>query len=351
MTIKAIRKTTGGCVTTLDIDDPINTTYFSVCGAPFKEDGTFFVPAGVYEVTIQATGAGPTGETKVITISVNPGQAIGIYVGEGDATGTGRDTWVTRDSSLPDPETSSYVYASGGGGNGADGQVNISYSCPDASEVDCMEVIDDGAVSGTTIIRFICDDVWEIPEGLVEFSIFAVGGGGGGGMGDSGGGGGGGGLDSTTVISNNQFGIPAGNSLDIKVGQGGNGSSSVNVKGGNGGNTEVTSTTIPDQNGDFSFTLTAQGGGGGASYNDKNGGNGASGGGGAFGSDNIAGSGGTGIAGQGNSGGNGGTAQKPGGGASAGGGGGGAGESGTVGDGAGVGNSEGGEGGMELHLI
>ena len=341
LTIASIKKTTGGCETILDEDDEVNTTYFSVCGAAFAADGTFFVPAGVYEITIQAMGGGTAGQTEIVTIPVNPGQAIGIYVGEGDATGTGRDTWVTRDSSLPDPETSSYVYATGNGGAGQDGQVNISYSCPDANDEDCLEVVDDGAVSGTTIIRFTCDDVWEIPEGLVEFSIYAVGGGG---MGDSGGGGGGAGMASQTVSSTAQYGFSVGNSLNITVGDGGNGAETVNVKGGNGENSTVAG-TVPDPNGNIPINLDAMGGGGGASYNDKEGGDGASGGGGAFGSDGSAGTGGSGISGQGHSGGNGGTANKPGGGASAGGGGGGVGEVGTVGDGAGVGNSDGGEGG------
>ncbi|MEB2776208.1 hypothetical protein SYJ56_12870 [Algoriphagus sp. D3-2-R+10] len=345
LTIKTVRKITGGCITELDTNDPINTTFFSVCGAPFTEDGTFFVPAGVYEVSIQATGAGAAGESETVTISVNPGQALGVYVGQSGGTGSDRDTWVTPDSSLPDPETSSFIYVNGGGGVGPDGQVNISYSCPDSNDVDCMEVIDDGAVSGTTIIRFICDDNWEIPEGLVEFSIYSVGAGGGGGMGPTAGGGGGGGIASTTVTSTAQYGFPASNSLNIKTGQGGNGASSVNVKGGNGGSSEVTG-TVPDPGGNININLNALGGGGGGSFNNLNGSNGASGGGGAYSdqSTDTPGYGGSGIPGQGNDGGNGDRGNKPNH-ARGGAGGGGAGSVGEDGGGAGVGISKSGVGG------
>ncbi|WP_297338075.1 glycine-rich domain-containing protein [Algoriphagus sp.] len=345
LTIQTIRKTTGGCITELDAEDPINTTFFSVCGAAFAADATFFVPAGVFEITIQATGAGTAGQTKTTTISVNPGQAIGIYVGEGDATGTGRDTWVTRDSSLPDPETSSYVYATGNGGPGQDGQVNISYSCPDSNDQDCLEVVDDGAVSGTTIIRFTCDDVWEVPEGLVEFTIHAIGAGGGGGMGQTGGGGGGGGIASTTVYSNAQYGFPAGNSLNITVGKGGDGASTPFDKGDIGDSTSVTG-IIPDANGNININLIALGGGGGGSFSNLNGSNGASGGGGAHGDqgNNIPGIGGSGTLGQGNNGGNGGRGNNANH-ARAGGGGGGAGGIGEDGSGSGVGQSQAGNGG------
>ncbi|WP_455423631.1 PKD-like domain-containing protein [Algoriphagus halophytocola] len=343
LTIKNIRKITDVCTIDLYENDPINTTYFSVCGAPFNIDGTFHVPAGIYEITIQAFAAGSTGETGTITIPVRPGQPLGVFVGQSGTTGIDRDTWVTLDSSDPDPESSALIYLTGTGGVG-NGQVLISYTCPDPNEGDCFEVIDDGGISGTTIIRFTCDYDWQIPEGLVEFSVYAVGGGGGGGMGDTGGGGGGGGFTSMSVFSNNPFGIAAGNSLNIDVGDGGEGAETVNKKGENGESTMV-SASIPDVAGNITINLNAQGGGGGGSYNNVEGLDGASGGGGAYGSSDNAGSGGEGEAGQGNSGGNGGSAKKGGGGSSAGGGGGGAGVAGTAGTGSGVGNSQGGEGG------
>jgi hypothetical protein len=345
ITIKSIKKITDVCEVAQNVNDPDNIGYFSVCGATFNQNGTFTVPAGIYEITIQASGAGAAGQTDLITIPVTPGEPLGVFIGLSAGAGTARNTYVTRDSSSPSPQTTSLIYVNGGGGSGSNGEVIISYTCPDPNKDDCIEVIDDGAKSGTTVIRFNCDDQWDIPEGLVDFSVFAVGGGGGAGMGSTGGGGGGGGFTSTTVNSTNPYGIPAGNSLNIKIGQGGVGASTVNVKGGNGGNTTVSS-TIPDPSGNINLNLNAQGGGGGGSYNNLNGNNGASGGGGAFSDQvtNTMGLGGTGIAGQGNSGGNGGKGN----GANharAGGGGGGAGGVGEVGDGAGVGLSKPGNGG------
>jgi hypothetical protein len=345
LTIKSIRKITDACTVNLDVTDPKNATFFSVCGATFTTNGTFTVPAGIYEITIQATGAGSSGQTVVVTIPVVPGEPLGVFRGLSTGTGAARDTYVTRDSSSPSPSTSSLVYALGGGGAGPNGTVNISYSCPDANKFDCIEIIDDGAISGTTVIRFSCDDIWEIPEGLIGFSVFSIGGGGGGGMGSTGGGGGGGGFASTTVSSTSAFGIAAGNSLNIKVGQGGLGASTANVKGGNGVNSAVTA-TIPDPSGNIVVNLNAMGGGGGGSFNNLNGSNGASGGGGAYSSqaEDTKGLGGLGTSGQGNRGGDGGRGNQPNH-ARGGGGGGGAGSVGSNGDGAGVGISKSGNGG------
>lgn len=342
ITIKSIKKTTDACEIDLITD---NTAFFSVCGATFDQNGTFTVPANIYEITIQATGGGTSGQTDLITIPVNPGEPLGVFIGQGTGTGTARDTYVTRDSSLPDPQNTSLIYATGSGGTSTNGSVIISYNCPDPNKDDCIEIIDDGAKSGTTVIRFNCDYNWSIPEGLVEFSVFAIGAGGGGGMGQTGGGGGGGGFISTTINSSNPYGIPAGNSINIITGQGGTGATTINVKGQNGGNTSVSS-TINDSNGNISINLIAQGGGGGGSFNNVNGNNGASGGGGAYkSSEDLQGLGGSGTSGQGNSGGKGNIANKQGGGASSGGGGGGAGSSGDDGSGAGVGQSRPGDGG------
>jgi hypothetical protein len=349
LTIKSIKKVTDLCPVPLNVNDPKNITFFSVCGATITTNRTFTVPAGIFEITILATGAGATGQTSQITIPVVPGEPLGVFIGQSAGTGAARNTYVTRDSSSPTPATSSIIYVNGGGGAGPNGQVSISYSCPDANKFDCIEVIDDGAISGTTVIRFTCDETWQIPEGLVTFSVYAVGGGGGGGRsgGNSGtgGGGGGGGFASTTVTSTSVFGISAGNSLNINVGQGGSGASTVNDRGGNGGNSTVTS-TIPDPSGTINVNLNALGGGGGASFNNINGASGASGGGGAY-NNTTQGFGGAGTAGQGRDGGNsvvsGGTGA-----ARSGGGGGGAGSNGEVGKAAGSGNTEGGNGGSGL---
>jgi len=345
VSIKSIQRVTDSCEVPQNETDPKNIAYFSVCGATFDQNGTFTVPAGIYEITIQANGAGATGESELITIPVNPGESLGVFIGQSAGTGTARNTYVTRDSSLPNPETSSLIYANGGGASGPNGSVIISYTCPDPNKNDCIEIIDDGAKSGTTVIRFNCDYDWPVPEGLVEFSVYAIGGGGGGGMGYTGGGGGGGGFASTTINSSNPYGISQGNSLGIEVGDGGNGAETEFVRGNTGGSSTVTA-TITDPNGNIPVNLNAQGGGGGGSFAQLNGGIGASGGGGAFSDQttNIMGIGGSGIANQGNVGGNGGkgngssTARS-------GGGGGGAGSNGEVGSGAGVGNSKPGAGG------
>ncbi|SFA93011.1 PKD-like domain-containing protein, partial [Algoriphagus aquimarinus] len=340
LTIKSIKKVTDVCTINLDVNDPVNTTFFSLCGAPFNEDGTFYVPAGIYEITIQAIAAGSAGNSDLITIPVTPGEPLGIFVGVGGAAGTDRDSWVTRDSSDPNPQSTALTYVSGSGGN-VNGQVLISYSCPDPNSNDCIEVIDDGGQSGLTVIRFICDDAWDIPEGLVEFSVYAIGAGGGGGMGPTAGGGGAGGFTSTTFTSTDPYGIAAGNSLTIDIGTVGLGAPTVNVKGGNGGETEVS-----DPSGNISVNLTAQGGGGGGSFNNLDGGNGASGGGGAYSdqSNDTPGIGGAGMPGQGNNGGNGGRGNRPNH-ARGGAGGGGVGGIGENGSGAGVGISKSGVGG------
>lgn len=345
LTIKSIKKTTDACFVNLNVNDTKNITYFSVCGAAFTSSGTFVVPAGIFEITIQATGAGSPSQTRVVTIPVVPGESIGVFLGQNTGTGAARDTYVTRDSSAPNPSSTSLVYALGGAGAGANGQVNISYSCPDANKFDCVEIVDDGAISGTTIIRFVCNDLWLIPEGLAEFTIHAIGGGGGAGMGFTGGGGGGGGLSTRSVISTSAYGMPAGNFLDIRVGQGGPGSTNENVKGVNGGNSTVTA-TIPDPSGNIVINMNALGGGGGGSFSNVNGNSGASGGGGAYSSTatNTEGIGGSSTSGQGNNGGNGGRGNNPSH-ARAGGGGGGAGSVGLNGSGNGVGQSDGGYGG------
>jgi hypothetical protein len=346
--IKSIKKVTDVCQINLNQNDPKNYAFFSVCGATFDQNGTFTVPAGIYEITIQARGAGTSGQTNLITIPVTPGESLGIVIGQGSQTGSARDTYVTRDSSLPNPSTSSLIYATGSGGSGINGTVVISYSCPDPNKEDCIEILDDGAKSGTTVIRFICDFQWQIPRGLIGFSVYAIGGGGGGGMGSTGGGGGGGGYTTTTVNSTNPSGIPAGNNLNITVGLGGFGATTVNIKGGNGGSSMVTA-TIPDPNGNININMNALGGGGGGSFNNLNGNNGASGGGGAYSDQNTntMGAGGNGTSGQGRNGGDGGKGNKANH-ARAGGGGGGAGGEGGVGDGAGVGLSKPGDGGVGI---
>ncbi|WP_026952997.1 glycine-rich domain-containing protein [Algoriphagus mannitolivorans] len=349
ISIKSIRKVTDVCTIPLNQNDPKNYAFFSVCGATFDINGTFTVPAGIYEITIQARGAGAAGQTTIRTIPVTPGEPLGVVIGQGAGSGSARDSYVTRDSSLPNPQTTGLAYAAGGGSNTQNGSIIISYSCPDPNKEDCIEIIDDGAKSGTTVIRFTCDYLWPIPEGLVGFSVYAVGGGGGGGMsgGNSGtaGGGGAGGFISTTISSSNPYGIPSGNNLNITVGDGGPGATNVDERGFSGNNTTVNS-AINDPYGNISININAQGGGGGASFNNINGANGASGGGGAY-SNTTQGLGGSGVSGQGRNGGNS-VVSSGTGAARSGGGGGGVGSVGGLGKAAGSGSTEGGAGGSGL---
>lgn len=149
------------------------------------------------------------------------------------------------------------------GGNGANGQVRITYTCPTIPS--CANVIDDGALSGTTIIEFTSDCTWDAPEGLLGFEVLAVGGGGSaGGQTDSGGGGGGGiVLAQADVEANFPDGLPSGTSYTIVIGNGGNGGGSTNPTrpSEDGGNTTF------DLGGDYEIIA---GGGGGGGYRSSN---------------------------------------------------------------------------------
>ncbi|MFC5625528.1 beta strand repeat-containing protein, partial [Algoriphagus winogradskyi] len=334
--IVSIRKITDACWVDLSASPP--TTYFGACSAVFTTNTTFYVPPNIYSVTIQVYGGGGGGENgagkkggggggySTRTISVTPGEAIAVYVGAGGSKEVnGGTSYVTRDSNIANQIGNSLLYAEGGisgagnanggktdsrypgGSNGADGtistggnaggplgstigkggdsnnsgnkgQIRISYSCPDANKTDCVEYVDDGATTGTTIIRYICDGVWNAPEGLTDFSVLVGGAGGGGGSGNGGGGGGAGSLVTQSYSISNPYGMPAGSNYTITTGIGGVGSTGVNIKGANGSSSSFTGSV----NGS-SITMTAIGGGGGASASTGNyvGNIGAAGGGGA----------------------------------------------------------------------
>jgi hypothetical protein len=151
------------------------------------------------------------------------------------------------------------------GGNGGNGQISFSYSCENSVDpplVGCWRYIDDGKVTGTVIIEFFEDCVWNAPQGLLEFEVLAIGGGGGGGV-RSGGGGGGGGLVHTRadISTRLPLGLPASSTFDILIGEGGNGSSSRNQRGESG------NTTSFDLAGDYE--VISGGGGGGGSDHDS----------------------------------------------------------------------------------
>lgn len=321
---------------------------------------TFYVPAGVTSITVQAwggggkagdifigaSGGGGSGAYETIVLDTSPGEAVGVFVGQGgnSVTPDGGLSYVTRDSSLP--IDSAFLVANGGfgspgavfstqpggsggtifnyqgtlatlgsrtqeagnngaggpgaggsapggggaggaangspgnspggggggntgftgtGGNGGNGQVIITYTCP---TLPCGTILDDGAISGTTIIEFTSDCTWEAPQGLLEFEVLAVGGGGSaGGRNDSGGGGGSGVvLAQADVSANLPAGLPTGTNFIIEIGDGGDG----------GGNTGA---TRPSEDGeDTSFDIGGDyeiiaGGGGGGGYQSSNQGN------------------------------------------------------------------------------
>jgi hypothetical protein len=271
-------------------------------------------------------------------IPVTPGEPIAVFVGSGgNNTGTdGGVSYVIRDSNIANQLTNSLLYANGGkgattgnaaggtfdsrysgsngdnangsnggkaggplggaaGGDGVNGSapgggggkrsgtrgiggaglVIISYSCPDADNTDCIKVIDDGAKSGMTVLEFTCNDTWIAPEGLAEFTVYVGSGGGGGGSGEGSGGGGSGSIIKQTFTTTSPFGLPAGATFPITVGQGGLGAQSVNNNGFSGQPSTFTG-TIDGSN----ISISVPGGGGGGSQATNAGGTGASGGGG-----------------------------------------------------------------------
>lgn len=147
------------------------------------------------------------------------------------------------------------------GGNGGNGQIIISYSCP------CFTVLDNGIVSGVTIIQFNENCTWEAPEGLLDFEVLVVGGGGGGGFGN-GGGGGGAGIVHARVNVEERFvtGLPAGTNFDILIGNGGMGSTDEDDEGEDGEDSSFDLGGI--------YEIIAGGGGGGGSEDEGDGRNG-----------------------------------------------------------------------------
>ena len=163
---------------------------------------------------------------------------------------------------------------SGIGGNGGKGLILISYPLPPVGA--CFKVIDDGAISGLTIIEFTCNYTWTAPEGLKGFNVVVGSAAGGGGSGEGSGGGGSGALITQTYTTPNPYGLPAGSNFIIGVGQGGAGASGVDASGVNG----QPSTFSSDTNVSPAINITVMGGGGGGSRAANTGGSGSSGGGG-----------------------------------------------------------------------
>ena len=442
LTITSIRKTnvSTNCPTPISNN---NETFFGFGDTAFPDGGIFYVPAGIFEITVKVWGGGGGGARNdggggggsgysEVTIPVVPGSTLYLYVGNGGAGATnssapqnGQPSYVSRTPNPTNPETGSVAYASGGiaangttggnggqgnntpgnqgqngvlgtsagrggnggapgsqggnsgvgnnddgangtlggggggargngdGGTGGKGLVVVSYGLPPVGP--CFVVLDDGAISGNTIIEFTCSGVWQAPEGLIEFTVTSVGGGGGGGRGKAAGGGGAGGFAQETINVNATFGLPANSNFNVTVGQGGPGASDLSERGEKGGNSSVTGTV----DGVSRTIAPVEGGGGGGSTNSINGGSGesgASGGGGAY-DDNVNGLDDRNNGGNGSSGFSGGGVQKKtftndiNKGAAAGGGGGGAAGPGENGAASGAGNASGGDGGPGLSYV
>jgi len=357
LTISQIKKVTDACFVPITNN---NITFFGIRSAVYTSSSTYYVPVGIYQITIkvwgggggggvgnQAGGGGGGGYSET-TIDVTPGEPIGMYIGQGGAEGSpGAISYATRDPLYP----TSLVYANGGaggtataggaggtlvvgtfnfagstggkrtnyggsggngggsngglgapehndgksgvagkvpggggsggngnggnsaGGNGGNGLILISYPLPPVGP--CFKVIDDGAISGTTIIEFTCDQTWNAPEGLAVFTVIVGSGGGGGGGGEGSGGGGSGTLIIQPFAVSNPYGLPAGSTFDIVVGEGGAGAALENRPGTIGG-----SSSFQGYIDGILENILVPGGGGGGSLDNNPGGDGASGGGG-----------------------------------------------------------------------
>ncbi|WP_296701042.1 T9SS type A sorting domain-containing protein, partial [Algoriphagus sp.] len=123
--ILSLKKTTDQCTVTLP-DPP--TTYFGICAAVYSTNGTFYVPANVYSITIEVYGAGGGGNSGVgggggaysirTNIPVTPGEPLGVFAGQGGGQGaSGGTSYVTRDSNIANQLANSLVYAYGGNTN------------------------------------------------------------------------------------------------------------------------------------------------------------------------------------------------------------------------------------------
>ncbi len=134
LTVNSIRKASDptSCPVPLNTN---NVTFFGIQPKIFDSNGTFFVPAGIFQITVKVYGGGGGGGRgsngaggggggySERTINVVPGEPLAIFVGSGGAgqtgapaAGNGLPSYVTRDSNHPNPQASSVAYAFGGGG-------------------------------------------------------------------------------------------------------------------------------------------------------------------------------------------------------------------------------------------
>lgn len=145
LTITSIRKTnvSTNCPTPISNN---NETFFGFGDTAFPDGGIFYVPAGIFEITVKVWGGGGGGARNdggggggsgysEVTISVTPGSMLYLYVGNGGTGATnssapqnGQPSYVSMTPNPANPETSSVAYATGGiaangtvGGTGGQG--------------------------------------------------------------------------------------------------------------------------------------------------------------------------------------------------------------------------------------
>jgi hypothetical protein len=123
LTINSVRKASEptSCPVLINAN---NITFFGIQPKIYPSNGTFYVPAGIFQITVEVYGGGGGGGYSEQIISVTPGEAIGIFVGvggngqtsAGTPAGNGGTSWATRDSSSPNLPTTGFAYAYGGSG-------------------------------------------------------------------------------------------------------------------------------------------------------------------------------------------------------------------------------------------
>jgi hypothetical protein len=131
LTITSIRKTNVSTTCPTPISNN-NETFFGFGDTAFPDGGIFYVPAGIFEITVKVWGGGGGGARNdggggggsgysEVTIPVIPGSMLYLYVGNGGAGATnsnapqnGQPSYVSRTPNPTNPETSSVAYATGG---------------------------------------------------------------------------------------------------------------------------------------------------------------------------------------------------------------------------------------------
>jgi uncharacterized protein YjdB len=279
LTINSIQKSSDAC----PYFPPNNNTvpYGVGCHSEFLQsagDNSFYVPADVFEVTIQAFGDGSAVNSG--SAAVIPGGVIYIVV-------DGNTVFATKaPASVPMADRRAQAIVSATGPNGI---IVINYECNNpqpcgAGQDQGYQYVDS---EGYTVIRFnvgACN--WYAPDGLDEFEILVVGAGGGGGFGNAAGGGGGGAVIYRHYTGITMNGLPGlqGAIFPLSVGDRGLGANS-EVQGGNGEESTFAGPAFSFVGGNIFSDIMAPGGGGGGSTSlnssVRQGAIGASGGGGA----------------------------------------------------------------------